>query len=399
MKQRDTAFSDSLTGEHIRLPDFIRKKAADIVDEWTGFAETRTPASDGMTVLALRDHIEEILAFIVDDLEVPQTRFEQLQKSQGDGPKAGGARRSAAEIHADLRLNDGFDIDQLVAEYRALRASVVKLWSARNREWSRSDFDDLVRFNEGIDQAVAESLRHYTTTLDHSRNLFLGILGHDLRNPIGAVSVSADRIAKLGPLNERQATLAAGIEDAALRAGQTLDDLLDLTRVQLGSDLPIFRDKLDMATLSRQLVDEMQAAHPHRAITLDTTGDMEVQWDKIRIGQVLSNLIGNAIEHGFKDAPVKVSVDGKPREVQVSVWNQGTPIPQDNIRAVFEPLIRGDDERHEPAGSTHLGLGLYITKKIVGSHGGSIGVTSSATDGTRFDVRLPRCKPAAAGTA
>jgi len=159
LKQRDTAISNNLTGEHIRLPDFIRKTAADIVDQWTGFAETRTPASDGMTVRALQDHIEEILAFIADDLEAPQTRFEQLQKSQGGGPKAGGTRRSAAEIHADLRLNDGFDIDQLVAEYRALRASVVKLWSARNREWSISDIEDLVRFNEGIDQAVAESLR------------------------------------------------------------------------------------------------------------------------------------------------------------------------------------------------------------------------------------------------
>lgn len=399
MKYRETGRSDTAMDGHIQLGNFIRRNVAQIVDEWTGFAETRTPASEGMTTLALRDHVEEILCFIADDLEAPQTGSEQLQKSQGNGPKEGGAHRSAAEVHADLRLSDGFDLDQLVSEYRALRACVVKLWGARNRDLHRSDFDDLVRFNEAIDQTIAESLSHYTKTLDHSRNLFLGILGHDLRNPIGAVSVSADRIAKLGTLNEQQATLAARIKDAALRAIQTLDDLLDLTRVQFGSELPIVRDKMDMSLLSRQLVDEMQAVHPRRVISLETTGNMEVEWDMLRMGQVLSNLIGNAIEHGFKDTPVEVIVEGKPQDVVLSVRNKGVPIPQEMIRTVFDSLIRGDGDGGEPAGSTHLGLGLYITRKIVGSHGGTIAVTSSEQDGTTFTVSIPRHRSSVAGGA
>lgn len=393
MKYKDTGLLELATGGHVRLGDFVRRNVAQIVHEWIGFAETRIPASEGMTVLALRDHVEEILSFIADDIESSQTRSEQVQKSQGDGPKEGGAHRSAAEVHADLRLNDGFDLDQMVSEYRALRACVVKLWSARTQDVSRSDFDDLIRFNEAIDQAIAESLSHYTKTLDHSRHLFLGILGHDLRNPIGAVSVSADRIAKLGPLNERQAALAVRIKDASSRAIRTLDDLLDLTRVQFGSDLPIFRDRMDMALLSRQLVDEMQAVHPRRAIALEVSGDMDVEWDVLRMGQVLSNLIGNAIEHGFKDTPVEINVAGTPHDVVLSVRNKGVPIPLDRLRMIFDALIRGAGERQEPAGSNHLGLGLYITREIVVAHGGTIDVTSSERDGTRFVVSIPRHQP------
>ena len=159
MNYKDTGLLELATSGHVRLGSFIRGNVSQIVHEWISFAGTRIPASDGMTVLALRDHAEEILSFIAADLESPQTRSEQVQKSQGDGPKEGGVHRSAAEIHADLRLNDGFDLDQMVSEYRALRACVVKLWIARSGDVSRSDFDDLIRFNEAIDQAIAESPR------------------------------------------------------------------------------------------------------------------------------------------------------------------------------------------------------------------------------------------------
>jgi len=390
-----TGFSETAAREHIGLTRFIREDGAQIVKEWTSFAGTRIPAGKGMTRLALQDHIEEILDFIAGDLESAQTGSEQVQKSQGDGPKAGGAQRSAAEVHADLRLSDGFDIDQMVSEYRALRACVVKLWDARNREWDRSDFDDLIRFNEAIDQAITESLTHYTKTLDHSRNLFLGILGHDLRNPIGAILISGGRLADFGPLNAEQAALATRIKEFASRAVGILDDLLDLTRVQFGSDLPIHTGRMDMSVLSRQLVEEMRAAHPHCTIVLETSGDLEGEWDSLRMGQVLSNLISNAIAHGFKESPVEVGVEGEPEEVVLSVRNEGVPIPQDRMRAIFDSHIRGDQDGQEPAGSTHVGLGLYITQKIVGAHGGTIGVTSSERDGTRFTVSLPRHHPAA----
>jgi signal transduction histidine kinase len=140
-----------------------------------------------MSKLALEDHIVDILKFIADDLECAQTK-EQVDKSHGLGQGDGPFRQSTAEIHAPLRLADGFDIDQMVSEYRALRASVVKQWVAHQYSLASTDVEDLTRFNEAIDQAVTESVAHYTKTINNSRNLFLGILGHDLRNPIGAAS-------------------------------------------------------------------------------------------------------------------------------------------------------------------------------------------------------------------
>ena len=376
--------------EHISLGTFIRDNVELIVGEWLSFARTRTPASDGMTVLELRDHIEEILDFLADDLESPQSRREQVVKSQGEGPKEGGAGQSAAEIHAALRLSDGFDIDQMVSEYRALRASVTKLWSTRNNELIRQDFNDLTRFNEAIDQATAESVNHYTKSLDRSRNLFLGILGHDLINPLGAALMSAEMMAQVGPLNAKQTTLAAQITACTMRASGIVTDLLDLTRVQFVSELPIVKERMDLALWGRQLIEEMRALYPGRDITLEASGDTEGEWDKSRMGQVFSNLIGNAIEHGSGDSAVDVTVDEKAEEVTLSFRNEGKSIPADKIGAIFESLVRGEERDEEQAGSAHLGLGLFITRKIVEAHQGSIGVTSSDRAGTTFTVRLPR---------
>ena len=179
------------------LANFIRRNMEEIIAEWVTFAQTRTPASTGMTKLALRDHIEEILNFIAEDLESPQTALEQVAKSKGDGPKENSINQTAAEIHATLRLTDGFNIDQMVSEYRALRASVVKQWLCDTHLPDVSDVNDLTRFNEAIDQAIAESVAEYTRQVDSTRNLFLGILGHDLRNPIGAASMAAEMLTRL----------------------------------------------------------------------------------------------------------------------------------------------------------------------------------------------------------
>jgi hypothetical protein len=142
--------------EPLRLADFIRLNTEPIVEEWINFARTRTPASECMTKLALRDHIEEILNFVADDLESPQTKQEQVEKSHGLGPDDSPFAQSAAEIHAALRFTDGFDIDQMVSEYRALRASVVKQWTAHNQVLPATDLEDLTRFIEAIDQAISE---------------------------------------------------------------------------------------------------------------------------------------------------------------------------------------------------------------------------------------------------
>ena len=125
----------------MRLAHFIRENPAPIIGEWEQFARSLTPASDGMNRLALRDHVEDLLSFIADDLETPQSKTEQIEKSHGE--KADTLETSAAETHAALRFADGFNMDQMVAEYRALRASVIKLWETQRGRATDVDFRDL----------------------------------------------------------------------------------------------------------------------------------------------------------------------------------------------------------------------------------------------------------------
>jgi hypothetical protein len=203
--------------------------------------------------------------------------------------------------------------------------------------------------------------------------------------------MSAQLTLNIGALNERQTMLVSQIIMSAGRATEILNHLLDLTRARLGSGLQIIRNHMDMAFVSRQLVDEMRAMHPSRAFKLEISGETEGKWDKARIGQLFSNLLGNAVQYGFKDLPIGVTIKGDPEAILVSVHNDGVPIPPNSIGGIFDSLNRGEQEKgNNHNGSTNLGLGLYITKEIVSAHGGTIGVTSSEKDGTTFTALFPR---------
>jgi signal transduction histidine kinase len=373
--------------EGVRLADFINENTEPIVSEWEIFAKTRTPAATDMSSLALRDHIKEILAFIVSDIKSSQTSQEQIDKSRGEKEKDN--TTTAAETHAAMRLISGFDIDQMVSEYRALRASVIKLWSKANKQLSNEDLLDVTRFNEAIDQALAESVSHYTKEVNYSKDLFIGVLSHDLRNPLGAISIAAQLMLRGEQLSDKSTKLAKQISESAARTLEIVNDLLDVTRARFGSGLPIMRAPIDMSFVSRQLIDEMRLAFPNRKINLDFSGELKGEWDKARIGQVFSNLIGNAIQYSFTDSAIDVTVEGTKEEVLLSVHNEGVPIPPDKLVNLFDFLTRAVSDGDNP-GSVNLGLGLYIVKDIIVSHGGTIEVTSTEEDGTTFTARLPR---------
>lgn len=372
----------------IGLADFIQENTEHIITEWSAFASTLTPAANNMTPLALRNHIVEILDFIVKDIRSYQTRSEQVMKSHGE--KEGSSTPSAAETHAALRLSGGFDIDQMVSEYRALRASVIKLWSMANTHMNGTDIIDLTRFNESIDQVLAESVSHYIQKVSYSKDLFMGILSHDLRSPLNVISISAQMLLGMGAVNERQTTLTKQISESTSRIIGIVNDLLDVTRARFGSGLPIIRASMDMGSISQQLVDEMRVANPARTINLEVSGDVEGRWDKARIGQVLSNLIGNAIQYSFKESSINVNVKGAPEEVILSVHNMGVPIPSEKFATLFSSFTRAVTDQGDHPMEVNLGLGLFITEEIVVLHGGTIDVTSSEEGGTTFTARFPR---------
>jgi signal transduction histidine kinase len=319
-------------------------------------------------------------------LEQPQTRHEGKEKSQGRSDSTEETPDTPAQEHGTGRAISGFSLAAMVSEYRALRASVLRLWMAETGKLDGDDMTDLVRFNEAIDQALAESTGRFVDKVDHTRETFLGILGHDLRTPLGAITTSAKFMLDLAELPPVARKLTATIANSGKRMTAMIDDLLDYTRGQLGVAMPITRTRVNLGEILRASVEESLAAQPSKVVSLETSGDLHGEWDGPRLSQVLSNLIDNAISHGATGTWVTVAARGEPQDVEVTIHNHGPPIPEDRLQHVFEPLVSSAEWR----GSTHLGLGLYIVHEIVSAHGGTIRVRSSEAEGTAFTVRLPR---------
>ena len=217
--------------------------------------------------------------------------------------------------------------------------------------------------------------------------MFTGILGHDLRNPLHAIMTAAN-VALLRDDGDRQLKPISRILRSGERMSRMIDQLLDFTRVRTGAGIPLEPRPIDLATLIQQVTDELEDANPECAFSISVTGDAIGSWDPDRLGQVFSNLIGNAVQHGVAAGGVQVRIDGTDGErVQVEVKNQGV-IPRDLIGRVFEPLGGTDTRRAKAQG---LGLGLFITEQIARAHGGAVSVQSSEELGTTtFIVLLPR---------
>jgi signal transduction histidine kinase len=192
-----------------------------------------------------------------------------------------------------------------------------------------------------------------------------------------------------GGLEGPQLALVAGIVRSSRRMNRMVDDLLDFTRIRLGPGIPVARHPMDMASVVADAVAEIAAAHPERVVTLHTAGDLHGAWDAERVGQVLANLIGNAIYHGSQ-APVRVTAEGVAEAVVVRVHNEGPAIVDSDLRELFSPLKRLRPGAKAARHSGSLGLGLYIAERIVTAHGGTLDVSSSNEAGTTFTVRLPR---------
>jgi signal transduction histidine kinase len=198
-----------------------------------------------MASLALRDHVLQILEAIARDLDTPQTREEQSEKSKGRAPQVSGAPDTAAQTHAVLRAQSGFNINQLVAEYRALRASVLRL-RMDCVQLGPPDMEEVIRFNEAIDQAVAESVGHFHAHVERGRNLLLGMLGHDMRSPLNTIVTTASYLAALNA-GEQVSAAAARLIRSGESVQALLDDLVDFNRTKLGLGLSVVVTCLDMA--------------------------------------------------------------------------------------------------------------------------------------------------------
>jgi hypothetical protein len=367
----------------MRLSAFISSDTDAIVARWEEFAATRLPAARSMSRLELRDHARQILEAIAIDLGTPQTRDEQSIKSRGMAEAPFDARETAAQTHAVLRARSGYDIQQLASEYRALRTSVLQSWfDACGAE--EPPLGDVIRFNEAIDQALAESIAFFSAYVERSRNLLLGILGHDMRTPLQSIKMTALLLSELNA-GADVSKAASRLINSGARMQLLLDDLLDFNRVQLGLGLTVAPVPVDLARICADEVEEIRAAHPEMAIELQVVGDGHGCWDPSRMHQLLANLVGNAVKYGSSATPIRVSLVGEDQEVHLRIRNSGPRVEQ--LETMFGPLVRGSPAQHGNDGS--LGLGLYIAREIARGHGGEIEGHSDEL-GTVFSVRLPR---------
>jgi signal transduction histidine kinase len=374
----------------MRLSTFISANLDPILIDWVAFARTQWPPGARMDEAALLDHGKLILQEIAADMHRPQDDAEQRAKSEGNSATASTSENVPSRSHARQRERQGFEMEQMAAEYRALRATVLRRWSASSNELHVQDLEDVTRFNEAVDQAMAESLRVFVTEVDRTRDLFLGMLGHDLRGPLSTIATCATLTLREHPEDPGRSEL---VLRSVAQMRSLLDDLVEYTRHRLGAGLTIEPSHLLLDQFARNTLDEIAAISAEHELILDSTGTMEGEGDARRLHQALSNLVFNALKYGFKGSAVRVVLNGtRDEEVTIQVHNSGKPIPASLLPKLFDPLVRaGDDEADADSqvAGANLGLGLYVVREIANAHGGTVEVSSDKT-ATCFELQLPR---------
>ncbi|AKJ29140.1 hybrid sensor histidine kinase/response regulator [Caldimonas brevitalea] len=225
--------------------------------------------------------------------------------------------------------------------------------------------------------------------------MLVGIVSHDLRNPVNVILLNAALLERGAPLPPALRPCIERIKRSGHRANKLIADLLDFTQVRLGSGLRVAPVASDLHPIVEQMVEEVHQAYPDRSITVDRRGDGGGVWDPHRIAQVVSNLLLNAVVYGTADTPITVRIEGRADDVQLVVHNWGEPIPDALRDSLFEPLRQGPAAAGQGQGS--IGLGLFIVRQIVSAHRGEVHLESSSERGTTFTVRLPRQGPVQAG--
>jgi signal transduction histidine kinase len=229
----------------------------------------------------------------------------------------------------------------------------------------------------------------FSQAVAQTQERFLAILSHDLRTPLGAIITSTRFMLDAGGLEEPNRTLVARASSSARRMNQMVLDLVEFTRTRLDDAIPVVRAEVDARRLVHDVVMEIAASYPDSIVQMETAGDLSGAWDADRLTQALTNLVGNAVQHGAAGRPIRVSARGQGDEVTLSVHNEGPAIPAERQAAIFQ---EGQRVGPRPAASDrrHQGLGLYIVERIVAAHGGTVSLRSTAADGTTFSIRIPR---------
>lgn len=369
----------------MQIAEFLEVAKEPILAESIAYARTilRLKDEDEAT---LRDHLPLVLEAISADLRTAQSRTESIEKSHGlsQGDSSGSA--TAAEIHGRLRAQSGLQIEQVFAEYRVLRSCVLRLW-ADNAPPGPEAVRDVGRFNEAIDQALAESVSTYAAEIQRWQHIFLGVLGHDLRAPLNAIAMTAEIIAKKAP--KELALPTETLSRSTRRMASLMDSLLQYNMAGLSSEMALERALIDLGEVCREELEIQRAAMPGAWIEMVTQGDVRGEFDGSRLREALGNLVTNAVKHGLPKEPVIVKIEGDDLAVKLSVENAADrDISANEMEQLFEPLRRGAG-KGPGSDRSNLGLGLFIVRQIAKVHGGDVQGQCCAKR-VKFTMTLPR---------
>lgn len=387
-----------------RIASLLHEHHELLIEQWIQLvlSDPEVPEANRLTELALRDHIPRLLARMRDLLVAQSARLAATTASD----RAAHQVSSFAQAHALHRFANGYTLGHAMREMTHFRAAVVDLCG---REGARLEGEEakllqamidaaLITVAVEMEQAARNDLEIERERLRQEvefRERFMGILGHDLRNPLSAVVNAATLLHESEYVPASDTWILQRITTSAGRMARMISDLLDVTRARSGGHLPVRTGRVDLGIICGQVVEELRMVHQGRTILVRAQGDLTGEWDADRISQLIQNLVGNAIDYGEPNMPVRIALHGTEGAVRLSVHNRGPSIPADRAAAIFEPFQRGAAETQTSQG---LGLGLFIAAQIAASHEGALRVRSGKIQGTTFTARLPRVAPALAPT-
>jgi signal transduction histidine kinase len=397
----------------MRLADFISTNVDPILAEWEVFARSIWPTGATAGPAEVRDDAEEILRATALDMQSAQTVAQQAEKSKGTRGQRDDASGlgQASSSHGSGRVASGFDLWAVIAEYRALRASVLRLWRASGPIPDLRDVDDLTRFNESIDQSLTQAVRSYAHQVERDReallaneqasrleaeaanrakDVFLATLSHEMRTPLNAI-VGWLSILRHEEVKTKHFQEGLNVIERNTRAQvQLIDDVLDVSRIVSGK-LRVDVRPCELGDVINAGVDAVRPAADARGITVRVQIDPSASGascDGVRIQQVVWNLVSNAVKFTPKGGRVDVTLSREQSSLQIQVRDDGQGLGAALLPRVFDRFHQADSStRRRFAG---LGLGLSIVKHIVEAHGGTVAAASPGEGkGSTFTVRLP----------
>jgi signal transduction histidine kinase len=350
------------------VAEFLRTEQQRVIEKWEEEVRRELPALSQMTRPVLIDHMYELLealaAWVEGKADEAQRGFEALING-----------------HALQRLGYAVGLETLMREYAKLRFVVLR--EMLDVPVSR---ESLVRLDEGLDRAISAAIDRYSQRREELRSRFIGILGHDLRDPLSTVKISTDVLSRSGQLGNDQQLLLARMSRACERMQRMINDVLDFARGHLGGGIPANPSLNDLGEICRAIVEDAAASHNDRQLTIDTSGDLRGALDRDRVAQAISNLVANALAHTESTIEVVVRETPDHEHLISTVTSHGKAISPELQQRMFDPFARAANERTTRNG---LGLGLYIVEQIVLAHGGTIDVSSNDHE-TTFTITWPR---------